>query len=118
MSSDEPFAEGEPLPDSEQPEGAGPQSEVVDPTGPPVPICQEQPGCSLTTTVLSLLAVGVGGLLLFLAAISTRTCGATRSTRLQWEPRQAEIEQAIAQEQTHRQEASEPSPPDRDAADE
>ncbi|HYW80073.1 MAG TPA: hypothetical protein VE890_10880 [Thermoguttaceae bacterium] len=117
MSSDEPFdaeADNRPPEPSEQ---AGPQVEVPDPTGPPVPICQEQPGCSLTTTVLSLLAVGVG-VLLFLPAIGTRTCGATRSTRLQWEQRQAEIDRAIAQEQACEQEAAVGSQPDRDAADE
>lgn len=118
MSSDEPFVEGESFVQPEPSEQAGPQAEVPDPMGPPMPICQDKPGCSLTTTVLSLLAVGIGGVLLLLPAITTPTRGATRSTRLQWEERQAEIDRAIAQQQAFQEEASQRSQPDRNAADE
>jgi len=105
MTGDEQHNEDEPTAQSEQTEQTGPHSETPDPAGPPVPVSREQ-GCSLTATVLSMLAVGVG-IALIMPAMTGATRGATRSTKLQWEQRQAEIEEAFARQQAYQDAADE-----------
>jgi hypothetical protein len=46
---------------------------------------------------LLLFGVAGAGALVLLSATMTPTVGATRSTRLQWQQHQAEIEQAVAE---------------------
>ena len=54
----------------------------------------------LFTCAIALLTViaGGGALLSMCALTSTRTMGATRSAQIEWEQRQAQIEQAAAEE--------------------
>jgi hypothetical protein len=72
-------------------------SDMPDPSGPPLPMPKKSFGAQLLTG-LGTGTVVVGGL--FLAAVATTgsTCGATRSTKLDWETRQAEIAQAVQQD--------------------
>ena len=99
---------------------AAPQSELPDPTGPPQPVRDAGTGSNtvtklVTTTLITLAAVG-GVIVVCLPALqSHRTCGATRSSKLQWEQRQIEIDQAIAAEQEYRR--AEAAGLDRDTAD-
>jgi hypothetical protein len=77
------------------------QAESLDPAGPPKPVKKDDDIGLLTALGVT---VTVFGTLFTVCGLTARpTCGATRSARLQWEERAAQIEQAQAEEQTHRQ---------------
>ena len=107
MQSDEQF----PGHGQDRADAAAPRSKLPDPTGPPHPVRDPGAGSTsvtklVTTTLITLAAVG-GVIAVCLPALqSQRTCGATRSSKLQWEQRQIEIDRVIAAEQEYRRAAS------------
>jgi len=119
QNAEQPFDEGaraagrrEPLPE--------PTAEpVFDPAGPPVPVARtaESAGPGLMTSLLTVIAGS--GVLLTMCSLTTQSCrGATRSARLEWERRQAQIEQAIAADEALCAEAAEARQGERTASDE
>jgi len=85
---------------------AEPTADVPDPNGPPVPV-QSGPVMSLTTTVMS-IAVAGGVVLMLISASTSSTMGATKSSQLEWQQRQAEIEQAAEELESYKREADTP----------
>ena len=71
-----------------------PKPPAPDPDGPPVAVPRTEPGCSCVGTFVGVIVLG-GAVATMLPVGST--CGATRSARLQWEQRQAEIQAVIDQ---------------------
>lgn len=67
---------------------------VPDPSGPPTPVEAADPVLN-TISALGVGAVAVAGLCLAAMATTRPTMGATRSAKLEWERRQAQVEQAI-----------------------
>lgn len=66
------------------------------PIGEPEPV-QPRPGRKILKRLAVAAGVTVGGVLACAVLVTpTRTCGATRSAKLQWQQRQAEIEQTLA----------------------
>ncbi|MBN2477261.1 MAG: hypothetical protein JXB62_21820 [Pirellulales bacterium] len=123
MQNDEPSSRQDPprtAADQARPEPATADhaaADLPDPSGAPAPICQNDPGCSLASTLIALLVAGGVGLLLLPALDFRATRGATRSARLQWQERRSEIQQAVAREQAYRQAAAEKAKPRRGATD-
>jgi hypothetical protein len=71
------------------------QIEVPDPCGPPVPVKRHPFQFTLRSLMVGTLACG--GVFAVLSRGTMSSChGATRSSRLEWENRQLEIEQAAA----------------------
>jgi hypothetical protein len=94
--------------------GQMPEVSRIDPNGPPRP--EKTPsGARKAVTVIGCLTVG--GILFTMCGIqSGRTAGAMRSTRLEWEQRERQIDEAQQQDQNAGGEAKSCSSPDRDAA--
>jgi len=82
----------------EQPEQ---QEEQLQPSGPPVPVEKtESTGFLVGMFVLELV---IGGMILSaVLAPMGRTSGARRSTKLDWQQRQCEIDEAIRQQEAAR----------------
>jgi len=81
------------------------EPQVPDPNGPPVlSYCQEKFPWTKTrvgmTTTFIVAASGIVGFLV-LASVATPTMGASRSHRIKWQQRQAEIDQAQANSEAH-----------------
>jgi hypothetical protein len=70
---------------------------MPDPSGPPQPVEATEGGLNWVTG-LGIGVIVLGGLFWAANASTTRTAGATRSARLEWQSRQAQIEQAIQQD--------------------
>ena len=77
---------------SDDSEAQVPKADVPDPNGPPVPV-ENKPAMSLCAMGLS-VAVAGGVVFMLISAATTSTTGATRSSELEWQQRQTEIEQA------------------------
>ena len=89
----------------------GTSDNVPEPSGPPEPVLESGPGGSpggagpspggplkrLGATGLVIAAAGGAVLLVAASVFVTPTMGATRSARLTWQQRGAEIEQAVAE---------------------
>ena len=93
-------------PSNEHPEHEEPRAhadgDVPQPSGPPVPVEQSKSPVTAAVTTLTLLAAGGMGFVL-IADLATPCVGATRSSRLQWEQRQVEIDRAIEETTAYRQ---------------
>jgi len=89
-----------------QPEDERIAGQMPDPTGPPRSVPKGDPVLNLIAT-LGVGLVAVGGVMFASFATTTRTCGATRSAKLQWEQRKLQIEQAYQQDQAYREQAIE-----------
>ncbi len=63
---------------------------MPDPHGPPTPVAEDD-DVLRGLSVLGVVLVAGGGLLLPMIASTGSTMGATRSTKIQWEQREAEI---------------------------
>ena len=71
---------------------------MPDPAGPPKPVAKDD-DVLRSLSVAGVVLVAAGGLLLPMMA-STGSCqGATRSAKVQWQQRQAEIRRAISEDQ-------------------
>ena len=96
MQSDEPLLPRE-KPRARAAHGPPEQPDVPDPFGPPRPVTsQSDPGPSGAVVGITVLAAA-GATFLLLGSLARPTMGATRSSQLQWEQRQAEIDRAIEQ---------------------
>ncbi len=71
---------------------------MPDPAGPPQPVKKED-AVLRALSVAGVVVVAAGGLLLAMAPTIGATQGATRSTKIQWEQRQAEIRRAMSEDQ-------------------
>jgi hypothetical protein len=71
---------------------------MPDPAAPPRPVEAEDPALR-AIGVAGVVLVTVGGLLLPLSLATSSTQGATRSAKLNWEERQSEVRQVLADEQ-------------------
>jgi hypothetical protein len=69
-----------------------------DPAGPPEPVGKNDPTMGMLTA-LGVGAVALGGLIVPAFLGGGATCGATRSAKIEWETRQRQVEQALAEEQ-------------------
>lgn len=77
---------------------------VPDPSGPPSPVGRVKSGLNVLAGAAIVLAAGAGTA--HLVGGSMNSCrGATVSARLQWEQRQAEIRQVLAERQADQQAA-------------
>jgi hypothetical protein len=91
-----------------------PEANRVDPNGPPRPE-KASGGARSAVTVVGCLAVG--GILFSMCGIqSGRTAGAMRSSRLEWEQRERQIDEAQQKDQNIGGDAKSNPSPDRDAA--
>ena len=81
---------------------------MPDPAGPPKPI-EKDDNVLRGLSVLGVVLVAGGGLLLPLMASTGATAGATRSTKIQWEQRRAEIRRAAAEDQSSAPAADQPA---------
>ena len=70
---------------------------MPDPAGPPQAV-EKDDDVLRGLSVLGVVLVAGGGLLLPLLASTGATAGATRSTKIQWEQRQAEIQRVISED--------------------
>ncbi len=70
---------------------------MPDPAGPPKPV-EKEDDVLRALAVVGVVLVAGGGLLLPLTASTGATSGATRSAKIQWEQREAEVRQAMAQD--------------------
>ena len=93
MRSDEPIQDPEEL--RRTPDLPETNPEVLDPSGPPRSIPGSDTAWNLTATMLTVGIVGGAAIFFMLPAVTTRAAGATRSTRLQWEQRESEIDRAL-----------------------
>ncbi len=101
-----------------QPERAETPAEVPDPSGPPVPVASAVSWTSVAMATFSVLACS-GIAFVLLGSLTSPTMGATRSAKLQWEQRRAEIDRAIDEQLARRQAAPDRSAQlDRDRSDE
>ena len=85
--------------------------DTLAPAGPPVPVTPskaEQARPAGPMTCLLTVIAGSGALLTMCAMTESRTAGATRSAQIEWQQRQAQIEQAIAEEKAAAVELPEP----------
>jgi len=80
-------------------------AEMPDPSGPPQPVKTDDPVLRGIANV-GVVLVAAGGVLLPVFGSVGHTAGATRSTKLQWEYRQQQIERTIQREQTDRAQAA------------
>ena len=78
------------------------ESGLPDPSGPPQPVAGVDPALA-TLTGFGMVLVACGSILVLMELSTGPTCGATRSSKLQWEDRTAQIEQASAREEAYRQ---------------
>jgi hypothetical protein len=88
---------------------------MPDPAAAPRPLKIEDPALR-AIGIAGVALVTVGGLLLPFSMATTSTAGATRSAKIKWEERQAELRQAAAKEEasTDRPERQEQGSCDRD----
>ncbi len=93
--------------------------DISDPSGPPSPVGRVKGGLNVLAGAAIVLAAGAGTVHLLGGSMHS-TRGATVSSRLQWEQRQAEIRQVLAERQAERQAAQTEtsSQADEEAADE
>jgi hypothetical protein len=84
------------------------KAEVPDPNGPPVPVADGPSGVGAAMTAITVLACGGVAFVLF-GGLTHQSCGATRSAKLQWEQRQALVDQAVDEELARRQTPTNPS---------
>jgi len=88
-------------PDESCPESATLAEQMGDPSGPTAPVDPTETALQALGFVgVSLVALGC--LVVPLSARVHPTMGATRSARLEWQRRQAQIEQALAQQEAQR----------------
>lgn len=103
---------------TEQPEEGDVPADVPDPSGPPVPLAKTVSWTGLAVATVSVVACS-GIAFVMLRSLTAPTMGATRSAKLQWEERRAEIDQVIEEELARRQAESDRSAElDRDRSDE
>ena len=87
------------IPDPPEEESARqPASEPPDPDDAPTPVDRDDPVLKAIGAVSVTLAA-LGGLLIPAFTTVRATAGATRSTQLEWERRQCQIERAVESEQ-------------------
>ena len=86
----------------EQPEQGDVPVEVSDPSGPPVPVEEAISWTGIAVAAISFVACS-GIAFVLLGNLSRPTMGSTRSSKLQWEQRRAEVDQAIEEELSRRQ---------------
>jgi hypothetical protein len=80
------------------------QAELPNPDGPPMPVAtNESSAVNSAITAITVLACGGVGFALLIGSGAGRTCGATRSAQLQWEQRQTEVNQIVAEELAQRE---------------
>lgn len=77
-------------------DGGAPQESLPDPNGPPQPVQQDAMINLLTTG--GVVAAVAGSLFAMTSVIEGPTRGATRSAKLEWESRSAQIEQVFQEE--------------------
>ena len=100
MQSDEPLFPRE-KPRARAAHGPPEPPGVPDPSGPPRPVIpQSAPGPSGAIVGITVLAAA-GATFLLLGSLATPCRGATRSSQLQWEQRQAEIDRAIEEAEAY-----------------
>jgi hypothetical protein len=105
--SDEGRQEGQPNA-SVAPEPVLAQSVSPDECGPPEPVLEA--GWSLHNTVTTLTLLAIGGVIFGVLGLASSPCrGATRSSRLRWEQRDREIQEAWSQEQASGSSAPRPT---------
>ncbi len=68
-------------------------AQMPDPLGPPQAVEANDPVLRTIATT-GIVLVAAGGLLLATSGGTTHTCGATRSAKLRWEQRKAEVKEA------------------------
>ncbi|PHS19056.1 MAG: hypothetical protein COA78_01445 [Blastopirellula sp.] len=93
-------------PDEKDSNSSG-EHQVPDPSGPPQAVTQQNPVMNFVGRSFTLLVAG-GGLSVFVASAMLPTVGATCSSKLEWEQRQAQIDQAIQDEMKQSENASHP----------
>jgi hypothetical protein len=119
QNAEQPFDEGARAARRREPPPEPAAEFVFDPAGPPVPVTgtAEFAGPGLMTSLLTVIAGS--GVLLTMCSLTTQRCaGATRSARIEWERRQAQIEQAIAADEALWAEPAEPRQGKRTTSDE
>ena len=75
-----------------------PTQAMPDPAGPPEPV-EADDGVLRGLSVAGVVLVAAGGLLLPMVASTNTTMGAMRSTKIQWEQREAEVRRALTEAQ-------------------
>ena len=93
MRSDESFQDPEELRGS--PDLPEPDPGVLDPSGPPLAVPKHGSKWKRGATMLTVGLVGGAAVWLMVSARPQPSRGATRSTRLQWEQRESEIDRAL-----------------------
>jgi hypothetical protein len=91
-------------------------ADVPDPSGPPRPMTAQDSALGALGSVIVVVACGVS--LFLLMGTEHATCGATRSSQLKWEQREAEIDRAIREAETCGDVASQEASQEHDRADE
>ncbi|MBN2578912.1 MAG: hypothetical protein JXB10_07970 [Pirellulales bacterium] len=92
MSNEEPL-----MPDENPALQPAEEEQLPDPNGPPQPVKGPSPIRSAVTAVVCLM---IGGTLFTMCSIECCPCmGATRSSKLEWQKRQQQIQQAWEEDQ-------------------
>jgi hypothetical protein len=79
---------------------------LPDPSGPPQPVDPTESALA-GLTGLGIVLVACGSIFVLTGLSAGPTCGATRSSKLEWENRTAQIEQALVREEAYRQRPAE-----------
>lgn len=101
----------EPRPLEAEADGVVEGEAVVDPNGPPLPAPRSPAGSALRTGCFVLAGGAVAALIL--PVFCSGTMGATRSSRLQWQERERQVEEAFQREHAPRPETGDSPTMDR-----